>query len=1076
MSHKAAGASSKKESPPNETWEAFKDVNFNLRPNNDWAGQKIPLELQRVEDDSNLPAKLRQILVWSLSLNPPPPPSNDQPSVQPAEGHPVRGSVQTQEDSRPHQTNAESARLSVVSGQVDTDDASESRSTQSERRSEKSRLRPRYIGGSVLGSTISLITTLTSKSDKDSSLPSSSAKKTASKKATQLECTSCFEEISETETSKLPCNHSYCKPCLTTLITTALQNESNFPPKCCLTEIPLQTVLSSLNAKQRETYKEKAAEYAIAPQERWYCPNTKCLKWIPPSKVQRIRIFNMRCPHCATKICSICRGLAHRDSADCPQDYGLEATIMLAELQGWRRCFKCRTMVERTQGCRHMTCKCGAQFCYSCGAKWRTCSCTEIDETNRQAELRRRRGAAAETADTEFERIMAQVEEMERLEADVHRREQQRQEERRREEAELARLEEQRLREGETRRIEEERMAEELRQILRLSVDDTCQAIQSAWNGLMRTQKKNLDDRHLQVEEQHVQVRDDAMARQVQDDSENLAKMESNIAKRTTTIKERHNMELEAFTVEQQELEDDMFLEIQLHLRGKQDKEARERRLQERFQRQREERHQEMLSRHRSESEALQANATMELQGLRLTNESKMARLEHRSRVDFETLCVGVAADRAWFDFLAERRQNMVDANRRLMLDALHAGQEPVGLTEEAARTIGPFLTKAQLEARSADMVLCLDSSALLQAEPRQEPWREVLSPSPANSASPARSLVELAATSQQLLNSLNVSGATAPESDVEKPETGAVSAHLISNSAFAWMTGGAVEDNTASSSHSVTAQQHSSPTARSQGLHRQARAHATPMRFTTTSNPADMIISGALGRRGLPTTPRDYLEVPVSIPAPLQTGRRRPLQRSLDASKYLERYYANESPPPLVPKVPSIFLAKQPAGTGEEKESGHESYFPQPRGLGGLVPVDTTRGDMSHYRGHHKHQVSASSSSSSFSSSSSSSLSTTPSTAPTSRPPSATATTRGTSSRGSGSGSGSGSGDKSLFLHSLITATTNAATAAGRPSLSPVSPISPPAAAAGTTKQKPGLGSSAPQIRSMRSGWLNLG
>ncbi|OAL30792.1 hypothetical protein AYO22_01412 [Fonsecaea multimorphosa] len=1024
MSHKAAGASSKKESPPNETWEAFKDVNFNLRPNNDWAGQKIPLELQRVEDDSNLPAKLRQILVWSLSLNPPPPPSNDQPSVQPAEGHPVRGSVQTQEDSRPHQTNAESARLSVVSGQVDTDDASESRSTQSERRSEKSRLRPRYIGGSVLGSTISLITTLTSKSDKDSSLPSSSAKKTASKKATQLECTSCFEEISETETSKLPCNHSYCKPCLTTLITTALQNESNFPPKCCLTEIPLQTVLSSLNAKQRETYKEKAAEYAIAPQERWYCPNTKCLKWIPPSKyMSRLGSPGFR---------RLPSRLRPRSNDHASRTAGL-ATLLQVPYYG-------------------------------------------RDETNRQAELRRRRGAAAETADTEFERIMAQVEEMERLEADVHRREQQRQEERRREEAELARLEEQRLREGETRRIEEERMAEELRQILRLSVDDTCQAIQSAWNGLMRTQKKNLDDRHLQVEEQHVQVRDDAMARQVQDDSENLAKMESNIAKRTTTIKERHNMELEAFTVEQQELEDDMFLEIQLHLRGKQDKEARERRLQERFQRQREERHQEMLSRHRSESEALQANATMELQGLRLTNESKMARLEHRSRVDFETLCVGVAADRAWFDFLAERRQNMVDANRRLMLDALHAGQEPVGLTEEAARTIGPFLTKAQLEARSADMVLCLDSSALLQAEPRQEPWREVLSPSPANSASPARSLVELAATSQQLLNSLNVSGATAPESDVEKPETGAVSAHLISNSAFAWMTGGAVEDNTASSSHSVTAQQHSSPTARSQGLHRQARAHATPMRFTTTSNPADMIISGALGRRGLPTTPRDYLEVPVSIPAPLQTGRRRPLQRSLDASKYLERYYANESPPPLVPKVPSIFLAKQPAGTGEEKESGHESYFPQPRGLGGLVPVDTTRGDMSHYRGHHKHQVSASSSSSSFSSSSSSSLSTTPSTAPTSRPPSATATTRGTSSRGSGSGSGSGSGDKSLFLHSLITATTNAATAAGRPSLSPVSPISPPAAAAGTTKQKPGLGSSAPQIRSMRSGWLNLG
>lgn len=27
-------------------------------------------------------------------------------------------------------------------------------------------------------------------------------------------------------------------------------------------------------------------------------------------------------------------------------------------------------VVERNQGCPHMTCKCGAQFCYNCGGKW----------------------------------------------------------------------------------------------------------------------------------------------------------------------------------------------------------------------------------------------------------------------------------------------------------------------------------------------------------------------------------------------------------------------------------------------------------------------------------------------------------------------------------------------------------------------------------------------------------------------------------------------------------------------------------------------------------------------------------
>ncbi|KIW89201.1 uncharacterized protein Z519_10053 [Cladophialophora bantiana CBS 173.52] len=1063
MLQKTAEASGKKEYTRKDIWEAFKDVKSNPQPSSAWTRQNIPSELQSVEDDSDLPEKLKQILVWSLSVHSPPSQSNARPSIQPPGGPSVQDSRQAHEDSKFHQTNAESACRSVASEKFDNDDTSESRSTQSERRLEKSRLRPRYIGGSVLGSTISLITAFKNKSEKESSQPHIDAKKAPSKKAPQVECTSCFEDIPENATSKLPCNHSYCKPCLTTLITTALQTESSFPPKCCLTEIPLQTVLLSLDSKQREIYKEKAAEYAIAPQERWYCPNTKCLKWIPPSKLQRIRILNLKCPHCATKICSVCRGLAHRDSADCPQDYGLEATIMLAELEGWRRCFKCRTMVERTQGCRHMTCKCGAQFCYSCGAKWRSCSCTETDEANRQAELRRRRGdrAIAVNAEVaEIDRVIAQVEEMERREAEERRREEQRREaDQRREEAELARLEELRLREEEARRLEEERMTQELRRILQLSVEETCDAIQSAWDDLLQSQRKRLDDRHLQAEQQHAQERDEATKRQQQENGENFAKMESNLGKRTSTIKERHNKELEAFNTEQQDLEDDLFLEIQLHLRGKQDKQSRERRLQERFQRQRDEKQRKMLSKHRSESESLQANATMELQGLKLSNESKLARLEHRYRVDFEILLANVVADRAWFDFLAEKRQNMVDANRRLMLAALEADQEPVGLTEETATTIGPFLTSMRCEAHGTESAPHL-SGAVLQ-EPVQEPWREVLSPSPAHSASPARSLVELAATSQQLLNSLNESHIVA-ESDVKSSQPGAV-VQPMSNRAFAWMTGGAEDVATSRIHHDVTAR-HSPPAGGSQGFPSQTYAHAAPLRFAATSNPTEMMMSGGLRPTGHSVAPSmDRLGVPSLIPPPLQTGRRQ-LQRTTDGLKGPERY-ANDPPPP-VPKVPAIYLARQ---RDTETEIEHSPYtMQQPRGLGGLVPIEANRdnrhGGASH-GGEHKRQSSSSGSLTSSSSLLTPSITTTSiSTTPRSSP----SATRTSSSRSSG---------ESLFLHSLITATTNAATAAGRPSrtsLSPVSPISP-AVPVDVAKQKSG-GPGSPQMRPTRSVWSILG
>ncbi len=236
------------------------------------------------------------------------------------------------------------------------------------------------------------------------------------------------------------------------------------------------------------------------------------------------------------------------------------------------------------------------------------------------------------------------------------------------------------------------------------------------------------------------------MTRQREENGELLNTMESNINKRTASIGERHQSEVDAFNAEQQDLEDDMFLEIQMHLRGKQDKDVREKRLQDKFLAQRQEKLAELGTRHRSQAEALQANAAMELQGVRLANDAKMARLEHKYRVDLEALVTDVGADRAWFRFLSERQQRMVLANNRLMLAALEEGRDPEGLTEEGAMTVGPFITDLLPDGSvSEDAALAMPMVAGNTG--KAEPWSENLAPSPGLSASPARSLVELAAT-----------------------------------------------------------------------------------------------------------------------------------------------------------------------------------------------------------------------------------------------------------------------------------------------------------------------------------------
>ncbi|KAJ6784535.1 hypothetical protein PWT90_06753 [Aphanocladium album] len=54
--------------------------------------------------------------------------------------------------------------------------------------------------------------------------------------------------------------------------------------------------------------------------------------------------------------------------------------LRLARSEGCMRYFSCRTMVELNTGCNHITCRCGAEFCYVCGEEWKTCDCEQWHE------------------------------------------------------------------------------------------------------------------------------------------------------------------------------------------------------------------------------------------------------------------------------------------------------------------------------------------------------------------------------------------------------------------------------------------------------------------------------------------------------------------------------------------------------------------------------------------------------------------------------------------------------------------------------------------------------------------------
>ncbi|KAI1775606.1 hypothetical protein F4818DRAFT_440885 [Hypoxylon cercidicola] len=261
----------------------------------------------------------------------------------------------------------------------------------------------------------------------------------------EVECVSCLDDFSPKEMVKAPC-HSYCKPCFLRLINTVCENEQQWPPKCCLNPIPRKTIISNIDDDLTNVYRDRAEEWDLPVSERIYCSNPICSVWVKPRYVDRAHGV-ARCSE-GHQTCTICRGPQH-EGDNCPQDRDMMRTDELAEEEGWKRCYGCHAYVEHREACQHMTCRCGAEFCYVCGARWRTCGCNMEQlaslknsvATRRQARLDRELQEAAE-----IEEALRQVEEFEREEALK---------------AELLRQEQERLAEERRQRELEERIKRE---------------------------------------------------------------------------------------------------------------------------------------------------------------------------------------------------------------------------------------------------------------------------------------------------------------------------------------------------------------------------------------------------------------------------------------------------------------------------------------------------------------------------------------------------------------------------------------------------------------------------------------
>ncbi|KAK9715789.1 hypothetical protein RND81_06G189700 [Saponaria officinalis] len=228
----------------------------------------------------------------------------------------------------------------------------------------------------------------------------------SSAKGVKETCSICYEDsVAKLMFSVDGCWHRYCTFCIEQHLEAKLLHGSL--PKCpsegCKSEIRIERCQKLLAPKLLDIMSQRVKEATIPAVEKVYCPNPTCSTLMSINEVQEytrativrlqepgssrcIKCHELFCANCKVpwhsyKSCIMYKRYIHNNSDNV--DTKLKS---LATKKGWSQCRQCANMIELAEGCYHITCRCGFEFCYLCGAEWKnkkaTCNCRLWDERN----------------------------------------------------------------------------------------------------------------------------------------------------------------------------------------------------------------------------------------------------------------------------------------------------------------------------------------------------------------------------------------------------------------------------------------------------------------------------------------------------------------------------------------------------------------------------------------------------------------------------------------------------------------------------------------------------------------------
>nr|GMD32249.1 E3 ubiquitin-protein ligase RNF144A [Ipomoea batatas]GMD33690.1 E3 ubiquitin-protein ligase RNF144A [Ipomoea batatas]GMD37138.1 E3 ubiquitin-protein ligase RNF144A [Ipomoea batatas] len=181
------------------------------------------------------------------------------------------------------------------------------------------------------------------------------------------------------------CTHSYCSDCIGRHIAAKIQENcvSSGGVKC--PAVSCKGIIEprhcgSINIRREvlDRWEIAVCESLILASQKFYCPYKDCSAMMVDDGSEMITASE--CPNCRRLFCAQCKVAWHAEkdcrefqSLDIEDERGREEDEMLMELaekKQWRRCPRCSFYVERRDGCLHISCRCGKEFCYRCGATY----------------------------------------------------------------------------------------------------------------------------------------------------------------------------------------------------------------------------------------------------------------------------------------------------------------------------------------------------------------------------------------------------------------------------------------------------------------------------------------------------------------------------------------------------------------------------------------------------------------------------------------------------------------------------------------------------------------------------------